>query len=325
MKTKDFAQKFVDGKLNRQEAAQLASWLSKAKENEELFRAEVHSYETKQKTPGNAVRFMERLRWEWKHQRMRRYVRISIAASASMAALLALVLVFQHRNNDKGLDDVVQAALAYGKTWNADTKKSIHLPDGTMVTLNTGSSLRLASDFNETAREVTLDGEAFFDVAKDCLRPFTIHCGECSFTVRGTSFNISASLEESLAVVALHTGALEASYKKEVRNIKPGEELRIDTRHQQMTLRTIEDKNESIDWMRHGRILFDETPIKQVVGNLSLKFGVPIHVDAGIENIPYTGQSDNENITDMLHILEITAPVPIKVTCKNGEYYLSQI
>ena len=325
MEPKDFAQKFVDGKLSKQDAIRLASWLSLAKENGEEFRREVHFQEQNKKKSSDAIRFMERLRREWAYQRMRRYVRISVVASVSIAALLALVLIFQHSRSFRGADDALQAAMTYDKIWNADTKKSIQLPDGTSVTLNTGSCLRLVSAFNENTREVVLDGEAFFDVAKDSLRPFIIRCGECSFIVRGTSFNISSSQEESLAVVTLHTGALEAHYKKEVRNLNPGDELRIDISRQQMSLQPIKDKNESIDWMRHGRILFDDTPIKQVAKNLSIKFGVPIYVDASIENIPYTGQSDKESITDILHILEVTAPVPIEITCKNDEYYLSPI
>ena len=88
------------------------------------------------------------------------------------------------------------------------THSRISLPDGTQVWLNAGSALSYGSSFNETSREVSLSGEAYFEVARHAALPFRVEARGCTFTVLGTKFDISAYAEDPAVTAALLEGAL---------------------------------------------------------------------------------------------------------------------
>lgn len=88
-----------------------------------------------------------------------------------------------------------------------ETTREITLPDGSRVTLNANSQLSYQEDFSE--RRVSLTGEAFFDVARDTLRPFEIFTGETVTRVLGTSFNVRAYPDEDKVEVMVRTGRVE--------------------------------------------------------------------------------------------------------------------
>ncbi len=84
------------------------------------------------------------------------------------------------------------------------------LPDGTKVYLNGGGRLSYKTGaFNKSQREVWLEGEAFFEVAKNKEKPFIIHTGAIITTVRGTSFNIKAYPQLAENIVSVRSGKVE--------------------------------------------------------------------------------------------------------------------
>lgn len=103
--------------------------------------------------------------------------------------------------------------------------------------LNSGAKLMLSDDFNETERRVDLDGEAFFDVARNPEKLFIVCCRDNEYIVRGTSFNVSSYVNDRFSIVTLHTGRLEARVHDDVIMLKPGDELRIDRNMNQITNR----------------------------------------------------------------------------------------
>lgn len=85
------------------------------------------------------------------------------------------------------------AALAYFETttpMGAQTK--VVLPDQSVVWVNAGSTLRYGSDFNTNGRSVQLDGEAYFEITRDSLKPFIVKSKRLDIKVLGTSFNVKA-------------------------------------------------------------------------------------------------------------------------------------
>lgn len=113
----------------------------------------------------------------------------------------------------------------------------IKLPDGSSVQLNSNSRLEYADSFEgQKNREVTLYGEAFFDVAHDAAHPFIIHTGKIKTTVLGTAFNISAYDHEKAVTVTVTRGKVmvqrtgqmlavlvpneQLSWKPEVKTVK---------------------------------------------------------------------------------------------------------
>ncbi|WP_343668783.1 FecR domain-containing protein [Chitinophaga sp.] len=93
----------------------------------------------------------------------------------------------------------------------AGSRKTIRLPDGTVVQMNAGTSLLIPGNFGMKDRAITLTGEAFFTVATDVLHPFIIHAGSIQTTVLGTSFNIRAWPEEDTWAIGVSTGRVKVS------------------------------------------------------------------------------------------------------------------
>lgn len=108
-------------------------------------------------------------------------------SSAVAACLCLVVLVISFTNND-------DASKQFYQTGKGELL-SVHLPDGSTVELNTNSSLDV--DFSEELRSLSLKGEAYFSVASDKSRPFTVNIGSASVTAVGTQFNIYKNTDAS--------------------------------------------------------------------------------------------------------------------------------
>ena len=99
-------------------------------------------------------------------------------------------------------------------------KRLLSLPDGSKVWLKRHSTLSYWKPFKGSERSLELDGEAFFEVATDSLRPFIVRAGDLNTTVLGTSFNVISGKGAKLPEVALVEGAVRVSLREDT--LKPG-------------------------------------------------------------------------------------------------------
>jgi hypothetical protein len=99
------------------------------------------------------------------------------------------------------------------------------LPDGTKVSLNRGSKISYPSTFEGQTREITLQGEAFFDVAHDAQHPFIIHAQGADIKVLGTSFNVNAYSKQ--VKVWVKTGKVQVKKSASVIQLLPGEQAEV--------------------------------------------------------------------------------------------------
>ncbi|TFF38906.1 FecR family protein [Mucilaginibacter psychrotolerans] len=114
------------------------------------------------------------------------------------------------------------------KTTNKGAKSIITLCDGTRVTLNSESTLKYPAAFNGQTREVTLTGEAFFDVTKDHQHPFIIHTNKMNVKVLGTAFDVKSYPNDDVSETTLIRGAIEVTLKDRPSDriiLKPKEKL----------------------------------------------------------------------------------------------------
>ena len=106
--------------------------------------------------------------------------------------------------------------------------KYILLPDSTQVWLNAGSTLDYPEHFDETTREVTLTGEAYFDVKHAAEHPFIIHTGQIQTTVLGTAFNINAYTDRSNIQVSVSRGKVKVSRGDQlIATLVKGQEVKV--------------------------------------------------------------------------------------------------
>ncbi|MCY7350678.1 MAG: FecR domain-containing protein [Cytophagaceae bacterium] len=152
---------------------------------------------------------------------------------------------------------------AYGQT------RRITLPDGTIVSLNANSALRLNGD----TREVWLTGEAFFQVKKTAdHRQFKVHADQLDIVVLGTSFNVRNRREKTNVVLQEGKVRLERS-RQPAMLMKPGDLVEINDRHQ-VSRRTVNPDNYHA-WTQN-RLVFEATPVSEVLQTIEDLYGVRI-------------------------------------------------
>lgn len=142
--------------------------------------------------------------------RVRLIKRISIAAAVA-AILMVAMWIFkpsQQRALAAGTSSKMNEVVA-----GRGIRTKMTLPDGTQVWLNSDSKLQYAEAFTGNKREVTLEGEAYFDVVRDPQRPFIVHTSAIDIRVLGTAFNVkSYPLEKTIEATLIH-GLIEVFNK----------------------------------------------------------------------------------------------------------------
>ena len=144
-------------------------------------------------------------------------------AAACLALLFVGALGYYLANQYPPAEQSVSQEVEVRNTRNGQ-KLMVHLNDGSKVKLNSGSSIKYQKYFSDTSRVIELKGEAFFEVAKDSLRPFRVVAGGTVTQALGTSFNIY-SVEGDPTKVSLVTGKVSVTSigSQEQVLLKPGQ------------------------------------------------------------------------------------------------------
>jgi transmembrane sensor len=168
--------------------------------------------------------------------------------------------------------------------------KSVTLPDGSTVTMNSSTTLSYMKHFRRNARNVTLTGEAFFEVTPDKSRPFIINTDGAAIRVVGTSFNVDTEGSSSSVEVYVSTGIVEV-YKPKSRNnsvfLHPGE---LGTVSKNIINSKKASNENAIAW-KTGRMDFRDIPLSEAVEILNNMYDVNIILKAqGLASIRTVGE-----------------------------------
>lgn len=202
------------------------------------------------------------------------------------------------------------------------------LADGTKVWLNSGSSLQFPTSFAGELREVKLSGEGFFEVTKNEKQPFRVKAKNLNIEVLGTSFNVVSYDDEQQSEVVLVEGKVKLSTERdklirEVGTMNPGQRTVYNEENQKVEVDgVVVDKY--IAWL-DGNLLFQDDNMEDVVKRLSRWFNVEIIInDPEIKSYAYKAKFRNENLTQVLNLLQISAPIDYHVIesklLPNGEH-----
>lgn len=178
-------------------------------------------------------------------------------------------------------------------------KLAFTLRDGTMIQLNAESTLKYKPSSD---REVFLEGEAFFDVARDTLHPFIIYTRSITTTVLGTSFNIKAFTNEDDIAVSVVSGKVKVEQQdttqKKTLHLTPGEQAVYNHQDTAFTKKKFEYQ-EAISW-KDGRLYFKNARFAEVITTLERWYGVEIDVQRkNIEN-GFSGSYTNRSLESVL-------------------------
>ncbi len=192
-----------------------------------------------------------------------------------------------------------------------DYTNTDYLKDGSRVTLNRYSALTVPKNFKGTAREVTLRGEALFEVAKNAGKPFRVVTGELTVEVLGTVFNVNAYRENPEIVTTLLEGRVAV---REIDNgqellLSPGERAVYSLNEKELVHDTGTDTERVVAWQK-GILIFSGESLEDIARILSNHFNIPVKVtDEALAGYRVTADfTDNEDLETILNLLIHVAP-----------------
>jgi ferric-dicitrate binding protein FerR (iron transport regulator) len=219
----------------------------------------------------------------------------------------------------------------------------IVLPDGSQVWLNAGSNLDYNnSAFNKDLREVTLNGEAYFDVTKNADKPFIIHTKKMDIKVIGTVFNVRSYNDEKTAEASLIRGSIEVTFK-DGKNQKlilmPNQKISVandaieapvensgkisvnknDVRSiPQFAVDVLKpspkyDIIPEIAWTQN-KLFFEDESLENIAPRMEKWFGKKIVIEnVSLKNLRYYGNFENETMEEVLSYLKLSKPFNFRI------------
>nr|WP_255723990.1 FecR family protein [Terrimonas ginsenosidimutans] len=184
----------------------------------------------------------------------------------------------------------------------------IVLPDQTKVWLNAASSLRYPTAFAANERRVEIDGEAYFEVAKNPAAPFIVKVNdETTVRVLGTHFNINAYTNEEEIRTTLLEGSVQVSGKSNLATIKPGQQAKI-SRNSDNTVRIAESVNiDKVMAWKNGSFNFEDATLEEVMHQLERWYDIDVVYEQGVPKIEFVGKMGRDlSLKSVLRGLELS-------------------
>lgn len=257
-----------------------------------------------------------------------------LLAAASLTGLLFLVRpFFLNKSAVREINALNEIVTRKG------SKSNIKLPDGTRVWLNADSKLIYGELFIGNTREVTLSGEAYFDVSHNSARPFIIHTGNADIRVLGTAFNVRNYPEDKTWETTLMRGKIEVSLvdkpnekivlkplqklivPKETSSLEGSATTAISTGHatSKATLTGVsysfkDSLVAETSWM-NNKLVFLGQPLEKIAEELERQFAVTvIFKTEAVKNYRYTGDFEKAGLEKILQIISMTKKINYSIS-----------
>jgi transmembrane sensor len=205
-------------------------------------------------------------------------------------------------------------------------RKLLTIFDGTKIWLSPSSSIKFPDQLIGNLREVQLEGEAFFEVAKDKSHPFVIHSDHMDTRVVGTSFNVQSYKGQTKFKVTVVTGIVKVSgylASAKVQHdvvLKPNQQSQFDK--QNGTLKGIDFPDAQLMLKRkEGILTYDVSPIKEVLADLSRYYKVPVEIETKANSCLFSGEFDTKRPLKIV-LEQLAAAINAKVVIQNDKYIL---
>jgi transmembrane sensor len=220
-------------------------------------------------------------------------------------------------------------------------KSMIKMPDGSIVWLNAGSKITYYEDFNKNDRKVMLTGEAFFSVATNKSKPFTVYTSDIIVRAFGTRFNVKAYPEEKTVTTTLEEGKVDVKYtgklmQEESIVLKPNEKfvffkpgLAVERKNAKPISKSklqpelaksavVVEKNINIalytSW-KDERWIIQSIPLETLAPMLERRLNMKISfTNDKLKKYKFSGIIENETAEQIMAALKMTAPLDFKIS-----------
>lgn len=280
----DIIIRYLENRCSEEDFVLINEWMKESDENAgELFRMEeIYQLGKFPFEEENLVAKAERRlgrRLEQENQKRQEVFKLKsvlrYVAAIVGVIVLAAGLAYWFRNK---AEELVVASAAHGQV------REMLLPDGTKVWLNQSSVLKYPRAFEGKERHVYLDGEAYFEVARNHEKPFTVKSQAMDVRVLGTSFNIKCRPDNSFAETTLVEGEVEVKDKSDKGRITllPGQKAVLNRVTGRMQVKQVDPKMEIV-W-HNDLIPFEKSSIFQIAAALERFYGVKIILSPDVDS-----------------------------------------
>jgi transmembrane sensor len=204
---------------------------------------------------------------------------------------------------------------------SGDRILTLKLHDGSSIILKENSILTHSTSFNRNDRNVSLTGEAYFEVMTNKEKPFIIHADKSSIEVLGTKFMVVADPKKMENTVEVKEGLVSFTYddSRKTVNVGAGEKAILDKRLQSITKKRTSGEN-ILAW-KERKLIFRKTPLADIVDVVESYFDVEIQVsDESLMPCRFTGTFDDPKIDEVLEALSVS--LNVDVLFRDGSYQI---
>jgi len=207
------------------------------------------------------------------------------------------------------------------KTMTVAAQKTVlndTLPDGSVVTVNKGSSISYLSKFKGETRQVALRGEAFFTVTPNKKKPFVISVNDVQITVVGTSFNVKTINGNTEVVV--ETGIVKVTRAGKTVELKANEEVIAGPNDSAMRKEKVSDQ--LYKYYRTKEFVCDDTPLWKLVEVINEAYNSHIVIsNPALKDMSMTTTFNNESLEQVLNVISLTLNIQV---IKEGDTIILQ-
>jgi len=303
--------KYMRKELSESENQQVVDWLQEKDENKPFLFGLKEAYmlsrweelSDKAETKAGWNELKKSLRNNQPSSR-KKYLRVGFKYAAVLILLLAIGFIM-HSLFQKQQPQYTKIETASGQ------QSTLTLNDGTIVRLNQNSKLIYPKSFNQHTRNVTLQGEAYFEVAHNAKKPFLVNVGCYTVKVLGTKFNVNAYSGDICSYTSLKEGKVQIVDNKEghkvLSELKPGTQLGYNRNTGNYAVKSI-DINAIANW-RLNQIVIRNQKLGTVAEMLSSKYGYTIDVNnCKIEKLMYNITIEKEPLDEILSDIQCVTP-----------------
>lgn len=220
------------------------------------------------------------------------------------------------------LRDYFQTDIAWTTVVAQSDIKEIQLEDGSKVWLNKGTTIKYPTTFSGKNRPIKLEGEAFFEVAKNAEKPFQVFTEKTTVTVLGTQFNVRAKKNEPTTEVAVKEGKVRFEQIDKSENlILTANDKGIFTHKDQRLKKVVDRDLNDLAWQRKS-LRFSSSTLSAAIDVIAKKYEVKIEIqDAEMKKCAVGGRYNSETTVENL-IKNITSTFKMTVKKIDNTYYL---
>ena len=310
--------RYLSGNLELQDKRVLETWISNNQDNYDYFLKMKNLWEVTH--PAFDVRSISttkalsriKLKMGLREKRVIRIYRYwsRVAAVLIIPILFALIYMVADRFVEQDYSKISYQKISapYG------TRIQMNLPDGSIVWLNSGGELKYPTKFKAGERSVYLNGEAFFEVEKDSLRPFRVEMGGLEIEVLGTSFDAIGYAADPARQVILKSGSVSISGEGLSRPVRlcPDQKFTQSVLQGEFSIEQVDARN-YCQWFEE-RLVFYNMPLTDIMVNLERKYHVEIVLSPSLPaNKRLSLVVQHEPLEDIMEVISRLMPVRCQI------------